>query len=69
MGLQTRDAISLEKVVSCHFREPPSNIDMEVSPVHVSSLSNEQREEARESSVNLFKKPIERLQDCSSFIS
>ena len=42
---------------------------MEVSPVHESSLLDEQREDVRESSVDLFDKPIERFHDCSGLIS
>ena len=69
MGLQSRDVISLEKVVSRHFTEPPNDIDMKVSPVHESSLSDKQREEAKESPFDLFKKPIERLQGFFGLIS
>ena len=51
---ESRDVAFYEKVVSCHFREPPSDIDMEVqevpasgSLVHESSFLDEKREEAR----------------------
>ena len=69
MGLQSWDVISLEKFVSPHFREPPTNIEIEVSQVNESSLSDEQMEEAMKSSVDLFKKGIEWLQGCFSLIS
>ena len=42
---------------------------MEVNPFHESSLSYEQREEAKESSSDLFEKPIERFHDRSGLIS
>ena len=41
---------------------------MEVSLVHESSLLDEQREEARESSIDHFKKPIQRIQGCFGMI-
>ena len=66
MGLQRKVVISLKESSK---RTLPSDIDMEVSPVHESSLLEEQRKEVRESSVDLFKKPIERFHDCSSLIS
>ena len=40
---------------------------MEISPVHESSLLDEQMKEVRESSVDLFEKPIKRFHDCSGF--
>ena len=46
-----------------------SDIDMESSLVHESSLLDEQRKEVRESLVNLFEKPIERFHDLISHIS
>ena len=51
------------------FKEASDGIDMEVSPVHESSLLDEQRKEVRESSVDLFEKPIKRFHDCSGLIS
>ena len=59
---KSRDVTFHEKEVSHHFREPPSNIDMEVSLVYESSLSYEQGK----SSVDLISEPIESLQGCSS---
>ena len=71
---KSRDVIFHEKDVSRHFREPQNDIDMEVqeapaseSLIHDSSLSDGQREEAKESSVYPIKEPIERLPRCSSF--
>ena len=51
MGLQRKVAISLEESFQ---RILSSDIYMEISPVHESSLLDEQREEVRESSVVLF---------------
>ena len=59
---KSRDVTFHEKEVSHHFREPPSNIDMEVSLVYESSLSYQQGK----SSVDLISEPIESLQGCSS---
>ena len=58
MGLQRKVVISLEESFQ---RTLPSYIDMEVSPVHESSLLDEQREEVKEYSVDLFKQHIERF--------
>ena len=52
MGLQKKVVISLQE--SCQ-RTLPSYIDMEINPVHESSLLDEHREEVRESSFDLFK--------------
>ena len=64
MGLQRKVVISLEESFQ---RILPSDIDMEISPVHESSHLDEQRKEVRESSVDLFEKPIEMVHDCSGF--
>ena len=59
---KSRDVTFHEKEVSHHFREIPSNIDMEVSPVYEPSLLDEHRE----SSVDPIKELIERVQGYSS---
>ena len=66
MGLQRKVVISLEESFQ---RILPTDIDMEIIPVHESSLLDEQRKDVRESLVDLFEKPIERFHDCSGLIS
>ena len=54
MGLQREVVISHEG----SLQRTTSHIDMEESPVHESSLLDEQREEIRESLVDLFERFI-----------
>jgi hypothetical protein len=63
-----RDATFDEEVAFCRSRELPSDTVLEEQeaptlegPVHESSHSDEQREEAREPSIDLIEEPIGRL--------
>ena len=58
MGLQRKVVISLEESFQ---RTLPSCIGMEISPIHESYLLDEQREEVRESSIDVVEEPIERF--------